>query len=100
MEALEGLTTIVILSIMVEVVTEVIKSIVPGIRGEWSRLAAALVGVLICVLSKIGILQVIGVTMGFPPVDYAITGLLVSRGSNAVHDTMTRIAGLGQSKKE
>jgi hypothetical protein len=54
------------------------------------RYAAALVGVVLCVVYAVDALALLGLSSGWPIVGYIVTGLVVGRGSNFVHDFADR----------
>lgn len=83
----KSVSTIALLAIVVEVVTDILKGMIPTeiLNPTYSRVIALLVGITITVLSKIGMVNEIGLNIS-PMLDYILTGLLISRGSNAVHD--------------
>ncbi len=88
----ESLTTVILLAVIVEVVTNWIKAAFPVLKGEngnGSRIMAAIVGVLICTSTNIGILTKLNIQVHFLIIDYIITGIIISRGSNAVHDIIS-----------
>jgi len=88
----ESLTTIVLLAVIVEVVTNGIKAVFPLIKGEnrnGSRLMAAIVGITLCITTGIGILHKLNINVRYDLIDFIITGIIISRGSNAVHDIIS-----------
>lgn len=88
----ESLTTVILLAVIVEVVTNGIKAAFPLIKGEngnGSRLMAAIVGITICISTSIGILKNLNIDVRHEIIDYIITGIIISRGSNAVHDIIS-----------
>ena len=87
----EALTTIIVLAIIVEFSTEIIKSVFPSIRGQYSRVAAILLGMILCVTTASGILASFEIYPIYPLLDYLLTGLLISRGSNIIHDLVSRL---------
>ncbi|NLZ93441.1 MAG: hypothetical protein GX922_05445 [Firmicutes bacterium] len=88
----EALSTIVVLAIIVEFSTEIFKTIVPGIRGQYSRLVAILLGMILCVITRSGILASLNIQLvALPQIDYFITGLIISRGSNILHDLVSKL---------
>lgn len=87
----EALTTIIVLAIIVEFSTEIIKSVFPSIRGQYSRVAAILLGMILCVTTGSGILASFDINTIYPQLDYLLTGLLISRGSNIIHDLVSRL---------
>jgi hypothetical protein len=54
------------------------------------RYAAAVVGVVLAVIYRVDLLAMIGLAPLYPIVGYLITGLIVGRGSNFVHDFADR----------
>ena len=91
--------TIVLLAIVVEQVTNIIKGAVPVIRDEWSRLTAIIVGIILCFATQVGVLAELNVPIVFPAVDYIVTGLLISRGSNFLHDLLEGVNAYVQARK-
>ncbi|EEG77641.1 hypothetical protein [Dethiobacter alkaliphilus] len=87
----EALTTILVLAIIVEFSTEIIKSVFPSIRGKLSKIAAILLGMILCVSTGSGILASFNIIPIYPLLDYLLTGLLISRGSNIIHDLVSRL---------
>ena len=88
---LDALTAIVVLAIIVEFSTEIIKNILPSIRGTHSRLLAALIGMILCVTTRNGILSSFNIYPLYPQIDYILTGLIISRGSNIIHDMVSKL---------
>ncbi|MFW5985738.1 MAG: hypothetical protein ACOCQH_00100 [Halanaerobiales bacterium] len=85
----EAITTIMLLAVIVEVVTNGIKSAFPVLKGERSRIVAAAVGIILCLYTNIGILNRFNIEIKYALIDYFITGIIISRGSNAVHDIIS-----------
>ncbi len=85
----EVLSTLILLSIIVEFITNGIKAIFPAIKPGGSRIAALVTGTILSWLTGIGILESLDIGIILPAFDYAITGILISKGSNAVHDFAT-----------
>lgn len=85
----ESLSTVILLSVIVEIVTNGIKAIFPILKGNSSRIVAAAIGILMCISTKIGILSNLNIGIQYVLIDYVITGIVISRGSNAVHDIIS-----------
>ncbi|MFW6381425.1 MAG: hypothetical protein ACOCZ3_02660 [Bacillota bacterium] len=85
----ESLTTILLLSVIVEVVTNGVKSIFPYLKGDRSRIVAAIIGISICIITNTGILSQLNIAIRLLSIDYIITGIIISRGSSAVHDIIS-----------
>jgi hypothetical protein len=54
------------------------------------RYTAALVGVVLCCVYAVDLLAVAGLVSPMPLVGYVVTGLLIGRGANFVHDFAAR----------
>lgn len=85
----DSLTVIIILAVVVEVVTNGIKAAFPGLKGNRSRFVAAAIGTIICITTKMGILTNLKIDISIKYIDYILTGIVISRGSNAVHDIIS-----------
>ena len=82
--------SLILLAIVTEQVTEILKQAVPGIRVTYSKLVSMAIGIVLCYSTKIGLLHELDVPIVYPLVDYVITGLLISKGSNFLHDLFSR----------
>jgi len=87
----EAFTTIMVLAIIVEFSTEIIKSVLPSMRGNYSRLIAIFIGIILCLSTRSGLLSVFRIYPLYPQIDYLLTGLIISRGSNIIHDLLAKI---------
>lgn len=87
----DALTTIVLLALVVEFATEIIKSVF-SIKKGLSKALAILLGMLLCVSTQTGLLHVFGLETFYPLIDYLVTGLIISRGSNIIHDLFSRLS--------
>ncbi|MBS4030008.1 MAG: hypothetical protein KGZ63_01075 [Clostridiales bacterium] len=94
----EALSTIFVLAIIVEFSTEILKSIVPSIRGPHSRGAAVLIGMILCVSTRSGLLASFNIYPLYPQIDYLLTGMIISRGSNIIHDLVSKLDVIGAKR--
>ncbi len=78
-----------VLAVIVEVLTNGVKSLFPFLKGNSSRFIAAAIGILLCFYTKIGIFSRLEIGITYEFIDYLITGIIISRGSNAVHDVIS-----------
>lgn len=83
--------TLVVLSILVEVCVDIIKSAVPVVKGWGSQLASIIVGIILATATATGLLASLEVSLSFPWIDFFLTGLIISRGSNFIHDLLSKI---------
>jgi len=88
----EVLVALVVFAFITEVVTDIIKAAIPSLK-KYSRLIAMLVGILLCVTTDMGIISGFGIKINYPLIDYVISGITISRGSNVIHDLLSKING-------
>lgn len=88
---MQALASLIVLSVVVEVATNAVKQIDWFKRENAVRLVALVFGIGLSCSAKIGILAMLGVKLAYPAADYIITGAIISRGSNAVHDLLDRL---------
>ena len=86
---MEPLSIVLVLSVMVEVITNGIKAAFPALKGEKSRIIATIIGILLTVSTRVGILTTLNIELNYIFIDYIVTGIVISRGSNAVHDIIS-----------
>lgn len=86
------LVSILIVAIVVESAVESCKKIYSKKKINYSKLGSIALGVLICVCANLDILALLSVTMSVPFIGCIVTGLIVGRGSNFVHDTVKKVS--------
>lgn len=83
--------TIAVLAILVEVCVDIIKSAIPVIQGWKSQISSIVVGVLLATATATGLLHSLGIHLSVPWIDFFLTGLVISRGSNFLHDLLSKL---------
>jgi len=83
--------TIAVLAILVEVCVDILKSAIPFIHGWKSQLSSIVVGVLLATATATGLLHTLGIHLSAPWIDFFLTGLVISRGSNFFHDLLGKL---------
>ena len=86
------LAVVVVFAILVEAIINITLSEVP-VWGWVKKVCAYAVGIVLCVIWKVGVISMIGVAGGVPIADYVITGIVISRGSNYLNDLIVKIKG-------
>jgi len=91
-----------ILSILIEAVVNAI------IKVDWknkavilSTITAYIISTIVLLNTKMGIFEAVGFNWAVPWLDWLLTGIVLSRGSNYVHDILSAIQGAqnGQNAK-
>lgn len=90
-------TTIAVLAVIVETVTEYLKTAAPGFANlPWAKLLVTFaLGEALCFVCGADVLAALGLAESVPYIGTALTGLLVGGGSNIVYTLVKRIKGAG-----
>ncbi len=95
------IATILLVAVLVEAITEWLKLSVPKLDDNtpWIYAVTAVIGIGVCFGTGAGILSAMGVSCPFW-LDYIMSGIIVSRGSNYVHDLMNRLTKVKEPEYE
>lgn len=81
----------VTVALLVESVWESLKMVWQNGKFSLDTLGALLLGMTVCMLAHIDLFAIVGINMGAPIAGELLTGALVSRGSNFVHDLISKV---------
>lgn len=85
-----------VIALTAESVWETAKMFWQNGKVNADRIGAVLLGIFLCVAAGIDFFAIVGVPLSIPYAGAVLSGLLVSRGANFLHDL---IAGVEQLKK-
>jgi len=85
---------LIIVALIVEAVWETAKMIWQDGKVNVDRLGTICFGILLAFGAKVDFLALVGIPLVIPYLGYVLTGLLISRGSNFVHDLWISIQNL------
>lgn len=88
---LNDLFKVLVLALLCEATWESLKLVWQKGKINVDRVGALLIGLLLAIGAKIDLLQLAGVGLVIPYLGMALTGLLISRGSNFAHDLINKI---------
>ena len=88
---MENLFTIFILALIAESVWETLKMIWQQGKVSIDRIGALIVSLVICIGVRLDILSLLGLKSSIPFLGIVLTAILISRGSNFVHDLLVRV---------
>jgi len=83
LEPLEAVQTLIFMSVVVEALTAVFRQFV---SKKATQLVSMLVGVTLCFAYQVGIFTSLGLRSNYPFVDYLVSGIIISQGSNALSE--------------
>lgn len=90
---------LIILALIGESVWETLKMTWQNGKLNIDRIGALVVGLLLAFGSNIDLMTVFGVPAVVPYLGTILTGLLISRGANFVHDILASVNNLKQNTK-
>lgn len=82
---------VLIMSVLIEAIITYAKTWVVEKKIKWQQIAAVIFGIVICLAYNLDIPAMIGFESAVPYVGKAITGILISRGSNFVYELFKAI---------
>ena len=81
----------VALALLIEALWENCKMVWQDGKFSWDRAGALLLSVALCALSGANLFAAVGLPIGAHMVGCLLTGVLVSRGSNFLHDLIEKV---------
>lgn len=86
-----SIVTIVTVALLVEAIWETIKLVWKDGKANVNTIGALVVGILTAILAKLDIFAMQGISLTIPVISYVLTGILISRGANFIHDLFNKI---------
>ncbi|MBQ7800008.1 MAG: hypothetical protein IJ370_05905 [Oscillospiraceae bacterium] len=80
------ISAVLIMAVIVEAVIDYVKGWVVQKKIQWQQIAGVLFGVAVSFAYSLDIPALVGIESGIKYVGIVLTGVLISRGSNYVHD--------------
>ena len=84
---------LVLVAILVEATWENLKMVIQEKKINVNMLGSLILSIIICILARINIFEIVGISLAIPVIGYMMTGIIVSRGANFVNDLFSRIKG-------
>ena len=89
---MQELTIIFIMAILIEAIITYVKTWVVDKKLQWQVIVSVILGVIVSIAYGLDIPAAVGITCAVPYIGCAITGILISRGSNYIFDLLKKIA--------
>ncbi len=90
-----SIVTIITIALLVEAIWETLKMVWKDGKANANTIGALIVGVGVSILAKIDIFAMQGISLSIPLVGWILTGILMSRGANFIHDLFNKIGDKG-----
>ena len=84
---------LIIIAILVEAIWENLKMVCDKNKVNINMIGSLLLGMIVCVLARIDVFEIVGITLIVPIVGCLLTGILCSRGANFLHDVFSKLKG-------
>ena len=88
---------VIILSMLCEAIWENLRMIWENGKFSINRLGALIVSIVVALGTKMNIFEILDFEM-LPILGYVLTGILISRGANVLHDLLNKIQSLNEAK--
>lgn len=97
---MENFIILMFVSLLAEGVWETIKMIWQNGKLSIDKIGALCVALVITVSTKLDLLELLSIKSNIPYLGIILTGVLVSRGSNFIHDLLSKIGTVKINKNE
>jgi len=77
---------IIIVAILIEAIWENCKIVWQNNKFSWDKVGALMVSIFICIGVQADVFGLVGLNIVWPILPNILTGILVSRGANFIHD--------------
>lgn len=95
---MENLLIIIMIALIAESVWETLKMTWQEGKVSADRIGALGVALVLSIGVKLDILSLLGINTTIPMLGVILTGILISRGSNFIHDLLVRIGQVGKGE--
>ncbi|MCY6354932.1 hypothetical protein [Clostridium sp. ZS2-4] len=91
---------LMVLAFICESIWETIKMAIPHKLPNWGdRIGVMAIGIVLSIASRMDLMSIIGIPLNIPGLGMIFTGLLISRGSNFMHDILATVNNMQQNIK-
>lgn len=88
---MENFLQIIVIAILAEAIWENLKMIWQEGKLSIDKLGALIVSVIIAIATQLDIFAILNFNIPIPFIGSFLTGILISRGANCIHDILTKI---------
>ncbi len=95
-----NILSLIVLALIGEAVWETLKMVWQNGKISVDRIGALIIGLLLAIGAGLDLMAMVGIPMRIPYVGMVLTGLLISRGANFMHDILQSINNIQQNTKD
>ncbi|MBU6137276.1 hypothetical protein [Clostridium tertium] len=96
---MEKLLVIVMVALIAESVWETLKMTWQEGKVSIDRIGALVVALLLAIGTRLDLLSLLDIKTSIPYLGVVLTGILISRGSNFIHDLLVKIGQVGKEQE-
>ena len=96
---MEKLLVIVMVALIAESVWETLKMTWQEGKVSIDRIGALVVALLLAIGTRLDLLSLLDIKTSIPYLGVVLTGKLISRGSNLIHDLLVKIGQVGKGQE-
>ena len=86
-------THLVMIAILVEAIWENLKMVYKKKKLNINMIASLVLGIALCIAGNVDVFTMAGIPLKYPILAYIFTGVVCSRGANAVNDIFSKLKG-------
>lgn len=96
---MEKLLVIIMVALIAESVWETLKMTWQEGKVSIDRIGALVVALLLAIGTRLDLLSLLDIKTSIPYLGVVLTGILISRGSNFIHDLLVKIGQVGKGQE-
>ena len=94
-----NMLSLLVIALLGEAIWETLKMVWQTGKLSADKIGAIIIGIALAVGSGLDIFTVVGISLKIPYLGMILTGILISRGANFIHDLLASINNLQQNTK-
>lgn len=94
-----NMLSLLVIALLGEAIWETLKMVWQTGKLSTDKIGAIIIGIALAVGSGLDIFTVVGISLRVPYLGMILTGILISRGANFIHDLLASISNMQQNTK-
>lgn len=94
-----NMLSLLVVALLGEAIWETLKMVWQAGKLSADKIGAIVIGIALAVGSGLDIFTVVGISLKVPYLGMILTGILISRGANFIHDLLSSVNNLQQNTK-
>lgn len=94
-----NMLSLIIVSMIAEAVWETLKMVWEKGKFHFDKIGALSIGLIIALSTRMDMLAMLGIATHMPYIGIILTGILISRGSNFMHDLLSAVNNVQQNTR-